>query len=49
LHDLHAAQAAGMVPVGVLTGVAGREVLEPEAAVVLDSIAALPDWIAARA
>ncbi len=48
LHDLHAARAAGMVGVGVLTGVAGREALEPEAAVVLDSIAELPAWVAAR-
>jgi phosphoglycolate phosphatase len=48
LHDLHAARAAGMVGIGVLTGVAGREVLEPHAAVVLDSIAELPGWIAAR-
>jgi phosphoglycolate phosphatase len=49
LHDLHAARAAGMVAVGVLTGVAGRDVLEPEAEVVLGSIAELPDWLAARA
>ena len=48
LHDLHAARAAGMVAVGVLTGVAGRDVLEPEAQVVLDSIAELPDWIASQ-
>lgn len=47
LHDLHAARAAGMMGVGVLTGVAGREVLSPEAAVVLASIAELPDWIEA--
>jgi phosphoglycolate phosphatase len=49
LHDLAAAHAAGMVGVGVLTGVAERGTLEPAAAVVLDSIAGLPDWIAARA
>ena len=48
LHDLHAARAAGMVGVGVLTGVAGREALEPAADVVLDSIAELPAWVAAR-
>ncbi len=48
LHDLHAARAAGMVAVAVLTGVAGRAVLEPEAEVVLESIAELPGWIAAQ-
>ncbi len=48
LHDLRAAQAAGMVGVGVLTGVAGRDELEPAAEAVLGSIAELPDWIAAR-
>jgi phosphoglycolate phosphatase len=48
LHDLYAAEAAGMVGVGVLTGVAGREVLEPAAEAVLGGIAELPDWIAAR-
>jgi phosphoglycolate phosphatase len=48
LHDLAAARAAGMVGVGVLTGVAARETLEPVADVVLGSIAELPDWIAAQ-
>lgn len=48
LHDLHAARAAGMVPVAVLTGVAGRDVLEPAAEVVLGSIAELADWVAAQ-
>ena len=48
LHDLAAARTAGMVGVGVLTGVAGRETLEPVAEVVLESIAELPDWVAAR-
>ena len=48
LHDLAAARTAGMVGVGVLTGVAGRETLEPAAEAVLESIADLPDWIAAR-
>jgi phosphoglycolate phosphatase len=47
LHDLAAARTAGMAGVGVLTGVAGRETLEPAADVVLDSIAELPDWVAA--
>jgi phosphoglycolate phosphatase len=46
LHDLAAARAAGMLRVGVLTGMAGRDTLEPAADVVLGSIAELPDWIA---
>ncbi|MEM1234629.1 MAG: HAD family hydrolase [Pseudomonadota bacterium] len=45
-HDLAAARAAGMVPVGVLTGPATEATLAPHAAVVLPSIAALPGWIA---
>ena len=48
LHDLAAARTAGMAGVGVLTGVAGRDTLAPAADVVLDSIAELPDWIAAQ-
>ncbi len=48
LHDLHAARAAGMAAVGVLTGLAGRDTLDPAADVVLSSIAELPDWIAAQ-
>lgn len=46
LHDLHAGATAGMIPVGVLTGPALRETLEPHARVVLGSIAELPAWIA---
>lgn len=46
LHDLAAARMAGMAGIGVLTGVAGREVLEPAATAVLGSIADLPGWIA---
>ena len=49
LHDLHAGQAAGMIPVGVLTGPATRETLAPHAVVVLSSIVELPDWIASIA
>jgi phosphoglycolate phosphatase len=49
LHDLAAARTAGMLGVGVLTGLASRETLEPAADVVLRSIAELPDWIAANA
>ena len=40
--------ADASVRVAVLTGVAGRDVLEPEAEVVLESIAELPGWIEAR-
>lgn len=49
LHDLAAARTAGMVGVGVLTGVAARETLAPAAEVVLGSIAELPAWVAERA
>lgn len=45
LHDLHAARAAGMVAVGVLTGLADRALLATEADAVLDSIADLPGWL----
>ncbi len=48
-HDLASGRAAGMVAVGVLTGLSTREDLADLADVVLDSIADLPDWIAARA
>lgn len=48
LHDLSAARMAGMAAVAVLTGVAGRETLEPVADVVLGSVAELPDWIASQ-
>lgn len=47
LHDLDAARAAGMVPVGVLTGLASAAELAPRAAVVLPDISHLPDWITA--
>ncbi len=47
-HDLHAARAAGMVAVGVLTGVADRQDLEPHADVVLPDISHLPDWLCAQ-
>jgi phosphoglycolate phosphatase len=49
LHDLHAARAAGMVAVGVLTGMADRATLGEVADVVLGSIAELPDWLDATA
>ncbi|WP_300014572.1 HAD family hydrolase [uncultured Roseobacter sp.] len=47
-HDLQAGRAAGMRCVGVLTGLAGRDVLAPYADAVFDDISALPDWIAAQ-
>lgn len=45
LHDLHAARAAGMVAVGVLTGMANESTLDQAADVVLASIAELPAWL----
>ncbi|WP_417277940.1 HAD family hydrolase [Celeribacter sp.] len=45
LHDLEAAQRAGMIPVAVLTGVAQASELADHAAVVLDSVADLPAWL----
>ena len=46
--DLHAARAAGMVGIGVLSGPAEPEVLSPHAEVVLPTIADIPAWLAAR-
>lgn len=48
-HDLHAGRAAGMVCVGVLTGIAGEADLAPFADVILPDIGALPDWLSRRA
>ena len=50
-HDLHAARAAGMRAVAVLTGIATEPDLAPLAEVVLPGIAHLPAWLdsAARA
>jgi phosphoglycolate phosphatase len=45
LHDLQAARAAGMVAVGVLTGLATSGDLAPQADVILPSVAALPHWL----
>ncbi len=47
-HDLESGRAAGMVTVGVLTGLSTRADLAGHADVVLESIADLPDWLAAR-
>ncbi|MGR3463522.1 HAD family hydrolase [Limimaricola sp.] len=48
LHDLHAARAAGMIAIGVLTGMAPRAALEPHADIVLPDIGALPGWLDAH-
>ncbi|WP_439273789.1 HAD family hydrolase [Pseudochrobactrum sp. HB0163] len=48
-HDLECARAAKAgLAVGVLTGNSPREVLEPLADIVLDSIADLPDYLAGQ-
>ena len=44
-HDLHAARAAGMQAVAVLTGIGTAEALAPEADVVLADIGLLGGWI----
>lgn len=48
LHDLKAGRAAGMINVGVLTGVAGADVLAPHADVILPDIGHLEGWIRDR-
>ncbi|MGV6802587.1 MAG: HAD family hydrolase [Ruegeria sp.] len=45
LHDLEAGRAAGMATIGVLTGMAGPEVLAPLADVVLPDIGHIPAWL----
>lgn len=45
LHDLSAGKAAGMVTVGVLTGVASRADLAPHADAVFDDIRGLLSWL----
>lgn len=44
-HDLSSGRAAGMTCVGVLTGLASAEDLEPLADVVLADIGDLPEWL----
>lgn len=46
LHDLEAGAAAGMIRIGVLTGMALQEELAPHADVVLPNIGHIPDWLA---
>lgn len=45
LHDLVAGRAAGCTTIGVLTGLAVRDELEPFADVVLDNIGNIPAWL----
>ena len=45
-HDLVAGRAAGMITIGVLTGLAGAEELRPHADVVLPDIGHIPGWLA---
>jgi phosphoglycolate phosphatase len=47
-HDLASGRAAGMVTVGVLTGIAEAGELAPLADVVLADIGALPGWLSMR-
>ena len=47
-HDLEAGRAAGMVTIGVLTGMAPVEALEPLADVVLPDIGHIPGWLSDR-
>jgi phosphoglycolate phosphatase len=44
-HDLKAGAAAGMRCIGVLTGMAPREVLAPQAEAVFPDIGHIPDWL----
>lgn len=48
LHDLHAARAAKMRAVAVLTGLADAATFAPFAEVVLPDIAALPEWLSSQ-
>lgn len=47
-HDLVAGRAAGMITIGVLTGLSDTSVLAPHADAVLPDIGHLPAWISAR-
>jgi phosphoglycolate phosphatase len=49
IHDLHAARAAGALAVGVLSGPATREELEPHADHIVEDISALPAFFAGLA
>lgn len=45
LHDLHAAKSAGMVAIGVLTGVAAADDLAPAADIILPDIGHIAAWM----
>ena len=45
LYDLEAGRAAGMVTIGVLTGIAQADALEPLADVVLADTGQIPHWL----
>jgi phosphoglycolate phosphatase len=45
LHDLVAGAAAGMMRIGVLTGMAQHDDLAPHADVVLPNIGHIPEWL----
>lgn len=47
-HDLRAGKAAGMLRIGVLTGMAGADDLAPHADVVLPDVGHIPAWLAAN-
>ncbi len=47
-HDLRAGRAAGMVCIGVLTGLAEADILRPFADAILPDIGHLPDWLDAQ-
>jgi phosphoglycolate phosphatase len=48
VHDLVAARAAGAIAIAVPSGPIPREVLAPHADAVIDTVADLPAWLAAR-
>ncbi|WP_010141914.1 HAD family hydrolase [Oceanicola sp. S124] len=48
-HDLMAGRAAGMICIGVLTGMAPAAELAPHAHVILPDISHLPEWLAGQA
>jgi phosphoglycolate phosphatase len=47
-HDLRAGQAAGMLCIAVLTGMASADDLEPHADVVLPDVGHIPAWLTAN-
>jgi len=45
LHDIESGNRAGMISIGVLTGMSTREELETKATVVLNDIGEITDWL----